>query len=100
MKRVGFFLIAILIVIGWWVVDLLIDTGQFKSLQPHFSGTCVEVTGVSGPEDITIHPVKRVAYISSTDRWALDKGDAGRGANGQYAGFEFHDCSLTDKKIF
>ena len=80
MKRIGFFLIVILIVIGWWVVDLLIDTGQFKTLQPHFSGNCVEVAGISGPEDITIHPGKRIAYISSTDRWALDQGDAGRGA--------------------
>ena len=80
MKKIGFFLVVLLIVIGWWVVDLLIDTGQFKSLQPHFSGTCVEVAGISGPEDITIHPGKRIAYISSTDRWALDQGNAGRGA--------------------
>jgi arylesterase/paraoxonase len=80
MKRIGFFLILLLIVIGWWVVDLLIDTGQFKTLQPHFSGNCVEVAGISGPEDITIHPGKQIAYISSTDRWALDQGNPGRGA--------------------
>jgi arylesterase / paraoxonase len=80
MKRIGFFLILLLIVIGWWVVDLLIDTGQFKTLQPHFSGNCVEVAGISGPEDITIHPGKRIAYISSTDRRALDQGNPGRGA--------------------
>jgi arylesterase/paraoxonase len=79
-KRLGFFLVLLLIVIGWWLVDFLMDAGQFKSIQPHFSGTCFEVAGISGPEDITIHPGKRIAYISSTDRWALQQGEPGKGA--------------------
>lgn len=73
-------MIILLIIIGWWIFDFLKDAGQFKNLQPHFSGTCIEVAGIWGPEDITIDPAKRIAYISSTDRWALGRGDEGRGA--------------------
>ena len=80
MKRIGLILIVLVILIGWWLVDFIMDAGQFKSIQPHFSGACFEVAGISGPEDITIHQGKRIAYISSTDRWALEQGKPGQGA--------------------
>jgi arylesterase / paraoxonase len=80
MKKIGITLIILLIIIGWWTIDFLKDAGQFKNLEPHFSGTCVEVADIWGPEDITIHPAKQVAYISSTNRWAVARGDAGQGA--------------------
>ena len=70
--------VLILVVTGW-VVHLLWSAGQFKTIEPHFSGTCRAVRGVVGAEDITIHPGTGVAYISACDRRALRAGQNGRG---------------------
>ena len=77
-KILGFFLVLVLAVAGW-VVHLLWSAGQFKTIESHFSGTCRPVRGVVGAEDITIHPVTGVAYISACDRRALRAGQNGRG---------------------
>ena len=50
-----------------WVVDLLMDAGQFKTIKPHFAGKCTQISGIVGAEDITIHPKTNVAYISAVD---------------------------------
>ncbi len=79
MKKVlGVLLILVLAVTGW-VVHLLWSAGQFKTIEPHFSGTCRVVRGVVGAEDITIHPGTGVAYISACDRRALRAGQNGHG---------------------
>ncbi len=79
MKKVlGVLLVLVLAVTGW-VVHLLWSAGQFKTIEPHFSGTCRAVRGVVGAEDITIHPGTGVAYISACDRRALRAGQNGRG---------------------
>jgi arylesterase/paraoxonase len=62
------------------VLQLLWVAGAFKSLEPHFAGRCTEVSGIVGPEDITIHPRTGVAYISGYDRRATLRGEPGRGA--------------------
>jgi arylesterase/paraoxonase len=72
--------VLILVLIIVWVIDLLWSAGQFKALAPHFDGKCTPITGIIGPEDITIHPKTGVAYISACDRRAVNKGKPGRGA--------------------
>lgn len=68
------------VVIGGWFVWLLWMAGEFRPLAPHFAGTCVQVNGIVGAEDITIHPATGVAYISAYDRRAVDAGEPGQGA--------------------
>jgi arylesterase/paraoxonase len=54
--------------------------GQFKTIEPHFSGECKAVGGVVGPEDITVHPRTGVALVSACDRRAVQEGGVGGGA--------------------
>jgi arylesterase/paraoxonase len=70
--------ILVLLVLGW-LFQLLWASGAFKPIEPHFAGTCREVGGIVGPEDITIHPRTGVAYISGYNRRAAP-GEPGRGA--------------------
>ena len=62
--------IAVVLAAGW-LLQLLWAAGQFKTLEPHFAGSCREIGGVIGAEDITIHPRTGVAYLSAFDRRAL-----------------------------
>jgi arylesterase/paraoxonase len=50
-----------------WVVWLLNAAGEFRAMAPHFDGTCTQVDGLVGTEDLTIHPRTGVAYLSSCD---------------------------------
>jgi len=34
-------------------MDTIIDSGAYKTIEPHFSGSCMKVKGVIGTEDIT-----------------------------------------------
>lgn len=70
----------LILLVGAWFGKLLVDAGQFRSLEPHFDGSCRRVTGAVGPEDVTIHPETRVAYVSATDRKALFAGKPVPGA--------------------
>jgi len=74
------FLVVIILVIIGLVVKTFWNAGQFKSIEPHYSGECQVVTGVMSSEDITIHPVTGLAFISSDDRRALNTGSAKQGA--------------------
>lgn len=76
-------IIAAFIVLGVgviWFVHLLWSAGQFKHIEPHFNGTCKPVLGLTGAEDITIHPGTGVAYISACDRRAVEAGESSHGA--------------------
>jgi len=73
------FVVLVLAAVGW-LVHLLWSNGQFKTLDPHFAGKCKPITGVMGPEDITIHPETGMAYISATDRRAVIQGKPASGA--------------------
>jgi arylesterase/paraoxonase len=78
--RKTFIGLAVLVLLAFgYVLQLLWDSGAFKSLEPHFAGRCREVAGIVGPEDITIHPRTGVAYISGYDRRAVPR-EPGRGA--------------------
>jgi arylesterase/paraoxonase len=53
---------------AWFVFDLLRAGGAFKTIEPHFAGTCREIDGVTGAEDIVFDPVLGYAWISAQTR--------------------------------
>ena len=79
LKRNIFILLGLVLVVIGFFVNLLWSAGQFKTIEPHFAGTCNTISGVVGAEDITIHPITGIAYISSCDRRAVNAGKPGRG---------------------
>jgi arylesterase / paraoxonase len=63
-----------------FVVRTLYLAGTFRSIEPHFAGTCRLIEGPVGPEDLTIHPRTGVAYVSASDRRAVAAGKPVPGA--------------------
>lgn len=59
-----------LLVVGL-TLETLYSAGVFRKIEPHFSGQCTLVEGVTGAEDITIDPIAGLAYISAMDRRTL-----------------------------
>ena len=78
-KKVLLVIAVLVLSAGGWFVYLLWSAGQFKSLEPHADVKWTPVTGIMGPEDITIHPATGIAYISATDRRAVIRGEPARG---------------------
>jgi len=72
--------VVIILLIIWRVVDTIRHAGEFKTLKPHFNGQAHKIGGAVGAEDITIHPETGVAFISSSDRRAIFRGEKTRGA--------------------
>ena len=68
-----------LVLMGGLLLETLQSAGVFRTIEPHFSGTCTRVNGVIGAEDITIDSATGLAYISAMDRRALN-------ATGKYDG--------------
>ena len=66
-KRLLLGVALVVTLVAVWVVWLLNAAGEFRALAPHFDGTCTQVTGLVGTEDLTIHPRTGVAYLSSCD---------------------------------
>jgi len=56
-----------LIIIFSFIIKTISDAGEFKTIEPHFSGDCIAVEGVVGAEDITFLK-DGTALISSDDR--------------------------------
>ena len=80
--KMKYFKIAVIIIvlaIVWRVVDTVRHAGQFKTIEPHFGGQCQKISGAIGAEDITIHPQTGVAFISSSDRRAIFRGEPAQG---------------------
>jgi arylesterase/paraoxonase len=71
---------VVVLVVGGFTLQLLWAAGQFKTLGPHFDGSCTPIVGLIGAEDLTIHPRTGIAYISATDRRSVLAGGPGRGA--------------------
>jgi arylesterase/paraoxonase len=65
---------------GGWLLHLMWSAGEFTTIEPHFNGTCRQIPGVAGAEDITIHQATGIAYISACDRRAVEEGRSGNGA--------------------
>ena len=72
--------LVLILAAGGVCLRLLWLTGAFRRIHPHFNGTCRLVRGPVGPEDITIQPRTGVAYISASDRRAIDAGRPAPGA--------------------
>ena len=80
MKKLALVALVLLALLAWFVLDTLRAAGHFKTIEPHFDGSCRPIGGMPGPEDITVHPDSGVAFISSTDRRAQRAGQPVRGA--------------------
>ena len=78
-KRIAWGLLALLIVIAVVVVDFLRHGGQFRSLEPHFAGTCESVPLSVSAEDIQIDRSGNIAYLSALDRRGQVEGKDVRG---------------------
>lgn len=79
-RLIVFTILAVVVLVGGWVLSILYRAGTFRRIQPHFNGTCALIEGPIGPEDITIDPRTKVAYVSASDRRAFFAGKAVPGA--------------------
>ena len=82
-RWVGLGLGALVLLAGGFVGRTLYLAGAFRSIEPHFAGTCELVRGAVGPEDLTVHPKTGVVYVAAYDRRAADRGE--RAGGGIYA---------------
>ncbi|MGH9389175.1 MAG: strictosidine synthase family protein, partial [Vicinamibacteria bacterium] len=80
MKKLALVALVVVVLGGGLVLDLLLSSGYFKTIAPHFAGRCRPIGGMPGPEDVTVNPDTGVAYISSADRRARGAGRPTRGA--------------------
>lgn len=66
--------VPVLALIGY-AVYLAHAAGEFRSIDALHPGACRKIVGVPGPEDITLHPHRALALISSFDRRAAMDGN-------------------------
>ncbi|MFP2996859.1 SMP-30/gluconolactonase/LRE family protein [Spongiivirga sp. MCCC 1A20706] len=64
-KKVILFLLLILLV---FVGHLLISTGFFRTIEPHFEGSILKKVPIKGAEDIMVSRLDSFAIISATNR--------------------------------
>lgn len=79
-RLIAFVVLAAVVFLGGWILSLLYRAGTFRRIHPHFDGTCALIQGPIGPEDITIDPHTRIAYVSASDRRAAMAGKPHPGA--------------------
>ncbi|MFZ0448821.1 MAG: SMP-30/gluconolactonase/LRE family protein [Desulfatiglandaceae bacterium] len=70
--------IVLIVVAGIMGFKTFRDAGEFREIRPHFAGRITVVKGVQSSEDITIHPLTGMAFISSDDRRLRFQSDKGR----------------------
>ena len=92
-KKIVVITACIFIFIVGWLINMVWDAGQFKSLTSHFAGSCRQVKGIVGAEDITIHPGTGIAYISVHDRRAAIAGKEAK------AGIYTFDTTRTSASV-
>lgn len=63
-------LLFVVVLVGAFALKTVWQSGAFKSIANHFSGTTTNVEGFAGVEDITIDQSTGLAFFSSDDRWA------------------------------
>jgi arylesterase/paraoxonase len=66
-----------------FILRTMYDAGEFKTLEPHYSGDCFSVDGVVGAEDITFLK-NGTALISSDNRRSRMNGSLAQGTIYQY----------------
>jgi arylesterase/paraoxonase len=75
-RKLVFAVLGLLVLaVAGFVLRIVWIGGVFRSIEPHFDGTCRLVRGPMGPEDLTIHPRTGVAYVSASDRRASRAGN-------------------------
>ncbi len=75
MKRIALVIAALVI---YFVLNTLNKAGVFKRTTNHFDGTVVEIyENMPGPEDLDLDMESGLLFIASSDRWALQNGEAG-----------------------
>jgi arylesterase / paraoxonase len=79
LKKIGWGVLALLLVVTIVVADFLRHGGQFRTLEPHFAGTCESVPLSVSAEDIQIDRAANVAYLSALDRRGQVEGKDVRG---------------------
>ncbi len=79
--------------VGSYVLHLLVAAGEFKTLTPHFDGSCVRVSDLAGPEDMVLLPGGAGAFFSSEDRRAMLEGAPVDG------GIYFYDLRSDDTQL-
>jgi arylesterase/paraoxonase len=70
---------ALVLSVVVFALHTLYVAGEFKHLEPHFTGSCRAVDGVPGPEDITVDPGSGTAFVSSDVRPAARGAGPARG---------------------
>jgi len=71
--------VPVLLILAY-AVYLANDAGEFRSVENLHPGECRRIAGVPGPEDITLHPDRDLALVSSFDRRAAMNGNPRPGA--------------------
>ena len=64
----------VLLLVFAFGLEFFWTAGQLRRIDDNFVGRCTAVPGVTGAEDITIHPKTRIAYVSAYDRGAEARG--------------------------
>lgn len=68
LKRIGWTALVIVALVAIVMFDFLRHGGQFKTLEPHFAGTCIILPMDASAEDIQVDRARGVAYLSYLDR--------------------------------
>lgn len=72
--------LPLLVLLGaGWSVYVLWSAGSFDEIESRFDGSCRQVAGVTGPEDIVIDRQAGMAYISGRDLRAARAAREGKG---------------------
>lgn len=79
-RLIGFLFLILLVAAGVWAFFLARDGGVFRTFETASTGTCKQVAGVNGVEDIAIDRETKVAFLSGYDRRATMTGGSPRGA--------------------
>jgi len=66
--------VAILLLLAY-ALYLAADAGEFRRVENLHPGDCRKIGGVPGAEDVTLHPHRDLALVSSFDRRAAMTGD-------------------------
>lgn len=69
-------LILVVAVVSLWLLN---RGGAFRSIEPHFAGTCEALPLDGSAEDILVDRARGIAYLSLLDRQTLVKGGAAQG---------------------
>lgn len=79
-KKILYGVLVFVVCVLAFAVKTYFYAGEYKTITSRYDGTCRAVTGISGAEDITIHPGSGLAFISSYNRFSYKAGEPTPGA--------------------